>query len=99
MAGGASVGLAALTGGLARAARAASAPHPRFYLQIIPSGGMDAVHTIDPKTPREVARGIDVPYRVSAIAHAGGVRLAPTFRPLARWASRFAIVNGFRQNS
>lgn len=99
IAGGASVGLTALTGGLGRTARAATPARPRFYLQIIPSGGMDAVHSIDPKTPREVARGIDVPYRPAAIAESSGIRLAPTFRPLARWASRFAVVNTFRQNS
>lgn len=98
IAGGASVGLAAL-GGVGRIARAAAPARPRFYLQIIPSGGMDAVYTLDPKTPREVARGIDVPYRASAIVDAGSLRLAPTFRPLARWSSRFAVVNMFRQNS
>jgi uncharacterized protein (DUF1501 family) len=99
MAGGASVGLAALTGGFPRKAFAAAATRPRFYLQIIPSGGMDAVYTIDPKTTKEVARGIDIPYRASAIVAAGPVRLAPTFRPLERWGARLAVVNGFRQNS
>jgi hypothetical protein len=99
MAGGASVGLAALRGGFAGTARAATAARPRCYLQIIPSGGMDAVYTLDPKTTREVAKGIDVPYRASAIVDAGAVRLAPTFGALKRWGPRFAVVNGFRQNS
>jgi uncharacterized protein (DUF1501 family) len=99
MAGGASVGLAALSGGFERRAFAAAAARPRFYLQIIPSGGMDAVYTVDPKTPREVAKGIDVPYRASAIVDARRVRLAPTFRALKRWGPRLAVVNGFRQNS
>jgi hypothetical protein len=102
MAGGASIGLASvggLGGGLVRRARAASSARPRFYLQIIPSGGMDAVYTLDPKTIREVARGIDVPYRASAIVDAGPVRFGPTFRALQRWGPRLAVVNMFRQNS
>jgi len=103
MAGSASVGLAGLGGGIGggfgRSARAATAGHPRFYLQIIPSGGMDAVYTVDPKTTKEVAKGIDVPYRASAIVPAGPVRLAPTFGALKRWGPRLAVVNGFRQNS
>jgi hypothetical protein len=99
IAGGASVGLAALGGGFGRLARAATSARPRFYLQIIPSGGMDAVYTVDPKTTREVGGGIDVPYKASAIVGAGPVQLAPTFRALKRWGPRLAVVNGFRQNS
>src|SRR5262249_8252328 len=82
-----------------RLARAATSARPRFYLQIIPSGGMDAVYTLDPKTTREVAKGIDVPYKASAIVSAGQVRLAPAFRPPARRASRVPGLNTFRQNS
>ncbi len=86
---------------LGRAARAETAPRtrPRFYLQIIPCGGMDAVYTTDPKTAKEVSKGIDVPYAASAISDAGGLRLAPSFKALARWSSRLAVVNMFRQNA
>src|SRR5438270_12967969 len=72
-----------------RPARAAPvAGRPRFYLQIIPLGGMDAVHTLDPKTSKDVVKGIDIPYPASAIIDAGPARLAPSMRALARWTPR-----------
>jgi uncharacterized protein (DUF1501 family) len=81
-----------------RAGAAAASP-PRFYLQIIPQGGMDAIYSTDPKKPSEVERGIDVPFPARDIVEAGGVRLGPGFRKLARWMPRLAIVNAFRQSS
>jgi hypothetical protein len=72
---------------------------PRFYLQIIPQGGMDAVYTTDPKLASEVDDGIDVPFGASEIVQAQGVRLGPGFRALSPWLPRLAIVNAFRQNS
>jgi hypothetical protein len=60
---------------------------------------MDAVYTTDPKTLKEVEKGIDIPYAASAIVDAGGLRFGPTFSPLSRWSSRLAVVNMFRQNS
>ena len=83
-----------------RSARAASpGARPRFFLQIIPSGGMDAIYGADPKTAREVEPGIDVPYPAHAIADAGVARLGPVFAGLRPHVGRLAIVNAFRQNS
>jgi uncharacterized protein (DUF1501 family) len=81
------------------AARAAPRSRPRFYLQIIPQGGLDAVYTTDPRTTREVDPGIDVPYPAGDIVEAGGTRLGPSFRALAPWMPRLAIINAFHQNS
>jgi uncharacterized protein (DUF1501 family) len=83
-----------------RSARAASpSARPRFYLQIIPSGGIDAIYGPDPKTAREVEAGIDVPYPAHAIVDARVARLGPVFAGLRRHVGRLAIVNAFRQNS
>jgi uncharacterized protein (DUF1501 family) len=82
-----------------RSARAAPAARPRFYLQIIPSGGMDSIYGADPKTAREVEPGIDVPYAARAIVDAGTARLGPAFAELKSSMQRIAIVNAFRQNS
>lgn len=72
---------------------------PRFYIQIMPSGGFDAIYTTDPKTRGEVEPDIDVPFAANDIAEASGMRLGPGFRQLGRWAPRLAIVNAFRQNA
>jgi len=80
-------------------ARAASLSRPRFYLQIIPSGGVDAVYGTDPKTVRDVERGIDVPYPANAIVTTREAPLGPAFAALRPWMPRMAIVNSFRQNS
>jgi hypothetical protein len=82
-----------------RSARAAPVARPRFYLQIIPSGGMDAIYGADPKTAREVEAGIDVPYAARAIVDATVARLGPVFAGLRPHMTRLAIVNAFRQNS
>lgn len=84
---------------LERSARASSTARPRFFLQIIPSGGMDAIYGFDPKTAREVEPGIDVPYPSHAIVDAKPARLGPAFAGLRSSMDRFAIVNAFRQNS
>lgn len=80
-------------------ARAAPLVRPRFYLQIIPSGGMDAVYGADPKTLRDVERGIDVPYPVKDIVTTREAPLGPAFAALRPWMPRVAIVNSFQQNS
>ena len=82
-----------------RRVRAAPASRPRFYLQIIPQGGVDAVYTTDPKKATEVDPGIDVPYAAKDIVETSGTRLGPSFRALAPWMPRLAIVNAFHQNS
>jgi len=78
---------------------AASLSRPRFYLQIIPSGGIDAVFGADPKTVRDVERGIDVPYPAKDIVTTREAPLGPAFAALRPWMPRIAIVNSFRQNS
>lgn len=83
----------------ARAAAPAHRSRPRFYLQIIPSGGMDAIFTTDPKKAREVDNGIDVPFGSHKIIEAHGVRLGPKFGALGRWVPHVAMVNAFHQNS
>jgi hypothetical protein len=80
-------------------ARAASLSRPRFYLQIIPSGGVDAVYGADPKTIRDVERGIDVPYPAKDIITTREAPLGPAFAALRPWMLRIAVVNAFRQNS
>ncbi len=85
--------------GSTRTATAGTLPRPRFYLQIIPSGGMDAIYGADPKTVREVELGIDVPYNAKAIVDAKVARLGPVFAALRPSIDRLAIVNAFRQNS
>lgn len=73
--------------------RAATAP-PRYWLQIVPGGGLDAVLTTDPRTRSQVKAGVDVPYPASKIVDAGPFQLGPTFADLARHADNLAIVNG-----
>jgi uncharacterized protein (DUF1501 family) len=80
-------------------AAAATPTRPRFYLQIIADGGLDAIYSMDPKTTRDVDHGIDVPYPAKDIVEAGNVRVGPAFKSLAHYAQRIAVVNSFHQNS
>jgi hypothetical protein len=82
-----------------RAASASTLPRPRFYLQIIPSGGMDPVYGADPRTPSKVQKGIDVPYKPRDIIDLKNTRIGPSFGLLAPHMDRIAIINGVRQNS
>jgi uncharacterized protein (DUF1501 family) len=72
---------------------------PRYWLCIVPAGGMDAIYTTDPRTRNEVASGVDVPYKPAEIIEAGGMRLGPLFGGLKAWAGRLAIVNGIAVNT
>ncbi len=95
-------GLAAATYPLlrTRAARAGNVgSRPRFYLQIIPVGGMDSIYTMDPKRPTDLDKGFDVPYKPNTIVETKAGRLGPQFKVLERWLPRVAIVNSFHQNS
>lgn len=67
---------------------------PRYWLNIIPGGGIDAVWTFDPKTRRQVKTGVDVPYEAKAIVEKDRVRLGPHFRDLSRHVGRLSILNG-----
>lgn len=75
-------------------ARAATPPGPRVLIQVFLGGGMDAVLTTDPKTRREVAPEIDVPYGEDEIHALGPHRVGPLLAALGRHLSRAAIVNG-----
>lgn len=66
---------------------------PRYFVQLLLSGGHDTVYTTDPKTRSEVQAGIDLPAD-NKIAEAAALRLGPNFAPLARWGHRIALVNG-----
>jgi len=81
---------------LERVARAASNHGPRYWLQIIPGGGIDAVYTTDPRTTKSVKSGVDVPYKPNEIVEAKGMQLGPHFKALAPWSSKLAIINGVR---
>ena len=69
------------------------AEHPRYYVQLLLSGGHDPVYTTDPKTRGEVRRDVDLP-QDNRIVEAGKLRLGPHFAPLARLSDRLAFVNG-----
>lgn len=62
-------------------------------MQICVFGGLDAILTTDPKDASEIDAGIDLPYRPDAVISAGNLRLGPHFAPLAKWASRMAVIN------
>ena len=69
---------------------------PRYFVQIWQFGGVDGVWTTDPKGPRDVARGIDVPYKPKDILGTKHLQLGPHYKELGPWASRTAIVRGVR---
>jgi hypothetical protein len=66
---------------------------PRYYVQILLSGGHDSVFTTDPKVRSDVDEGVDVPPE-DKIVDAKGLRIGPHFAPLARWAHRTSFLNG-----
>lgn len=102
---GAGAGLvAALLDPAARRIAAARTPGtqakgPRYWLCLVPAGGMDAIYTTDPRTRDEVASGLDVPYKPAEIVEAAGVRLGPLFRGLSAWAPKLTILNGVAVNT
>lgn len=79
--------------------RGVQARGPRYWLCIVPAGGMDAIYTTDPRTRNEVASGVDVPYKPAEIIEAAGMRLGPLFSGLRAWAPKLAIVNGVAVNT
>jgi hypothetical protein len=77
-----------------RTARAVVAPpHPRYWIQILLSGGHDTLYTTDPKISRDVDTMVTLPTD-NRIVDAGEVRLGPHFAPLSRWASELTVLNG-----
>lgn len=75
-------------------AQSGRAAAPRYWILIVPVGGIDAVWTTDPRTRREVKAGVDLPYPATQIVDAGDIRFGPHFSALAARAERLAVVNG-----
>jgi len=71
-----------------------AAGDPRYFLQIMLGGGIDAIYSFDPKERSEVEPRVDVPFASKDIVTSGDVRLGPHVRALAPWADRLTIVRG-----
>ncbi|HTE55044.1 MAG TPA: DUF1501 domain-containing protein [Kofleriaceae bacterium] len=69
------------------------AQRPRYFVQLLLSGGHDTVYTTDPKTRGEVRGDIDLPQK-NQIVDSGKLRLGAHFAPLARYADRLSFLNG-----
>jgi len=72
---------------------AAGDPHPRYWVQILLSGGHDTLFTTDPKRPADVDPMVTLPVD-NHITDAGPIQLGPHFGALARWAPQLAVLNG-----
>nr|MBA3820542.1 DUF1501 domain-containing protein [Deltaproteobacteria bacterium] len=70
-----------------------AATRPRYWVQILLSGGHDTLYTTDPKTAPEVDSLVTLPTE-NRVVPAGGLRLGPHFAPLARWGSELTVLNG-----
>lgn len=66
---------------------------PRYWVQILLSGGHDTLYTTDPKVGKDVDDVVTLPTD-NKVAQAGPLVLGPHFAPLARWGNALAIVNG-----
>jgi hypothetical protein len=69
-------------------------PAPRYWIQILAAGGVDAIVTLDPKTPSDVERWVDLPYGANAIHEAAGIPLGPHFEGLRPVARELTILKG-----
>jgi uncharacterized protein (DUF1501 family) len=79
--------------GTPRAKRVVEAPHPRYWVLILLSGGHDTLYTTDPKNAPEVDSIVTLPTE-NRVVTAGELRLGPHFAPLSRWASELTVLNG-----
>src|SRR4051794_21439561 len=78
---------------LARADQAPKRSTPRYFLQIVLFGGIDAILTTDPKEKSDVEPAIDLPYPPDEIAASGEIRFGPHFSSLGKWASKTTVLN------
>lgn len=85
--------------GVRRARAQPSVSKPKYFLQILLAGGIDAIFTTDPKSRTEVEAAVDLPYRSNDIIAAGSSHFGPHFAPFAPWAKRMAVVNGVFVNT
>lgn len=68
--------------------------HPRYWVQILLSGGHDTVFTTDPKLPSDVDSMVTLPKDQPLPASSAGIRFGSHFAPLAPWASTLSVLNG-----
>ncbi len=66
---------------------------PRYVVQLLLSGGPDAVYTLDPKEQGEVEDGVDLPVN-NAFASVGNVRVGEHFRPLEKHLNKISVLKG-----
>lgn len=74
---------------------AVATSRPRYWVQILLSGGHDTLYTTDPKLARDVDSIVTLP-TANEIATTGDLRFGAHFAPLARWAGELAVVNGIQ---
>jgi hypothetical protein len=95
--------LAFACSGLSVTARAAPAAakrgRPRYWLQMLLSGGIDPLFSLDPKGPGDLDNGIDIPYAPKDISRVSGLPLGPFFAPLAQHSGKFAVLKGINVNT
>ncbi len=90
------LGAGAMLAGCRKASSVTAAPAesgPRYFVQMLLSGGHDTLFTTDPKIGKDVDGIVALPTE-NKITPAGGLRFGPHFAPLARWSNELAIVNG-----
>lgn len=78
---------------------AAPARRPRYVVQIVLGGGIDPILTTDPRTPDQIADGIDLPYGPERVVELGNGLVGPEFAPFSQLQLPIAIVNGVALNT
>lgn len=91
--GAALAGAALGCGGKRRPEPVAGSPAPRYWVQILLSGGHDTLYTTDPKAAGDVDSIVTLPAE-NRIVPAGELRFGPHFAPLARWGPQLTVLNG-----
>ncbi|MBA3395935.1 MAG: DUF1501 domain-containing protein [Deltaproteobacteria bacterium] len=94
---GSGVAIAAASLGCGGKRQHTTTAHPRYWVQILLSGGHDTLYTTDPKSTPEVDSMVSLPSDprvVTTGAGTGEIRLGPHFAPLARWGSELTVLNG-----
>jgi uncharacterized protein (DUF1501 family) len=73
---------------------------PRYFVQIILAGGIDAVYGMDPKTRKDLEPAYDAPIVAKQIrAGTGEVTLGPHLHALLPWVDRLSVVRGVSTSS
>lgn len=66
---------------------------PRYWVQVLLSGGHDTLYTTDGKAAKDVDAIVTLPTD-NQIVTAGPHRFGPHFAPLARWSNELTVLNG-----